>query len=162
MRLLLLVDVENLWCGCRDEFGVNMRIDFSKLLSLAIRGRQLEEVKAIAYVVTNDAEHVRKFLHKIKKFGYEVYLEEISHRNRSKIDIKLIMDAVRNQNYDIYVLGSGDGDFLELLEYLKEKGKQVEIICVASDVDKKYLKKADNVQFISRSMLYEAKKGEVR
>ena len=44
-------------------------------------------------------------------------------------DVGIVIDAVRVANsVDVIVLASGDGDFIPLVEYLKNQGKRVEVI----------------------------------
>jgi uncharacterized LabA/DUF88 family protein len=44
-------------------------------------------------------------------------------------DVGITIDAVKiAQSVDTIVLASGDGDFLQLVEYLKNQGKRVEVM----------------------------------
>ena len=44
-------------------------------------------------------------------------------------DVGIVVDAIRMApNVDVIVLVSGDGDFIHMVEYLKNQGKRVEAI----------------------------------
>jgi uncharacterized protein (TIGR00288 family) len=44
-------------------------------------------------------------------------------------DVGIAMDAIRMAPlYDVMVLVSGDGDFVPMIEYLKNQGRQVEVM----------------------------------
>lgn len=43
-------------------------------------------------------------------------------------DVGIVIDAIRMApSIDVLVLASGDGDFISLVEYLKNQGKRVEV-----------------------------------
>lgn len=154
--LYFSVDVQNLYIGVKDSFGRQMRIDFTKLLALAVKGRKLSKVEAVAHVVTDYTEMSRDFLGKIRRIGYRVMLDRATRKGESQVDVKLSVDIFRNlKNFDIFVLGTGDGDFIELVNLLRERGKQVEVICVRGDIDRKYIEVADAITFINEDVLYE-------
>jgi len=53
-------------------------------------------------------------------------------------DVGITVDAIRiSQDVDTIVLGSGDGDFLQLVEYLKNQGKRVEVIAFSRSASAK-------------------------
>lgn len=159
-RLYVSIDSENLYAGTKDEFGRSMRIDYLKFLKFAIQKRDFSSVKAVAYVVTDYTKIAKDFISKIKKFGYEVVLDRAETKGTSKVDAKLVLDTVKNLDFDVFVLGSGDGDFLELFKFLKEKGKRVEIICCKNDLDRRYLQVADSVRYVNEGILYETDTGK--
>ncbi len=154
--LYFTVDVENLYIGVKDSFGRQMRIDFEKLLALAVRNRKLSRVQAVAHVVTDYTEVSKDFLGKIRRIGYRVMLDRATRKGESQVDVKLSVDVFRNiKGFDICVLGTGDGDFIELVHLLRERGKRVEVICVRSDIDRKYIEVVDAITFINEDVLYE-------
>jgi uncharacterized LabA/DUF88 family protein len=71
-----------------------------------------------------------KFLHKLQSFGYKLRLKPIKHiRNidgsykvKANCDVDLTLDMVRlKDDFNSFLLFSGDGDFELLLRYFKEK-----------------------------------------
>ncbi|HDH99216.1 MAG TPA: NYN domain-containing protein, partial [bacterium] len=62
-------------------------------------------------------------------------------------DVGITVDAIRiSSSVDTIVLCSGDGDFLQLVEYLKNQGKRVEVIAFGRSTSSKLKESAD--QFI--------------
>ncbi len=53
-------------------------------------------------------------------------------------DVGITIDAVRiAPSVDVVVLLSGDGDFIQLVEYLKNQGKRVEVVAFGRSVSTK-------------------------
>ena len=165
-RIFLAVDAECCWCSARDKFGKDARLDFQKLKGKAEERKDSEIVLAKAYVVTNKLSTVSSFVSSLNHMGYEVELGYSYQTDGSKMDVAIAVDAIKFlRRYDTYVLASGDGDFVALVLYLKEKGKKVEIVSTKEDISAKLLKNADEVYFIREDMIYreeETKKDEVQ
>lgn len=88
------------------------------------------------------ARHIKRirFYRKLEKFGYELCLKPVklydqddgTTKRKANCDVELAFHLVRDMNdFDRVVILSGDGDFLPLLKYLKEKGKEVFILARA-------------------------------
>jgi len=59
-------------------------------------------------------------------------------------DVGITVDAIRiSQSCDAIVLCSGDGDFLQLVEYLKNQGKRVEVVAFGKSSSAKIKESAD-------------------
>jgi uncharacterized protein (TIGR00288 family) len=59
-------------------------------------------------------------------------------------DVGITIDAIRiSPTVDTIVLVSGDGDFIQLVEYLKNQGKRVEIIAFNRTASSKLQEIAD-------------------
>lgn len=79
----------------------------------------------------------------LKDFGYKVVTKHINSIydnfsgqmiNKCNFDVELTINAIENiDNYEIFILASGDGDFIKLLKFLKGKFKKTIII---SDKDR--------------------------
>ncbi|RKX71771.1 NYN domain-containing protein [candidate division WOR-3 bacterium] len=127
-RIAVFVDSQNLYYSVKAIYGG--KVDYNKLL-YKIRGDRIL-VKAISYVVHPPEGDVRPFVASLEKIGYEVRLKEIRIRGDGSakanwdmgiaLDILGILDKV-----DTVVLVSGDGDFVPLLSYIRDKGKTVEV-----------------------------------
>ena len=71
-------------------------------------------------------------------------------------DICLALDMIEdcyNDVYDKCILISGDGDFVELLERIKRKRKEIEICYFQKCVSKLLLKKADKISLINKKIV---------
>ena len=82
-------------------------------------------------------------------------------------DISLTLDMIEdcyNNKFDKVVFMSGDGDFADLLNRIKRKGKEIEICYFEGCIAGILLKKADNKRMIDRKIanrfFYRTKKNE--
>ena len=56
-------------------------------------------------------------------------LSTLKIKPKCNFDVEIAIDALDHiNNYDAFILGSGDGDFTPLIEYLKSKGKTVIVL----------------------------------
>ena len=141
-RVAIFVDGANLYHSIKSYYkGV---LDYRKLLSAATAEREL--LRATFYIVekeeAEEGQGARSFVYNLNKFGYKVRSKPlivhetvtaegertISHKG--DWDIGLIVDMMRLADHaSTYVLISGDGDYVEAIEYLQsEKGIRVEVI----------------------------------
>lgn len=127
-RVLVLFDVSNLYYSAKHIF--NAKVNFRELLKEAVQGRKL--VRAIAYAITTEIKEEELFHKALENIGIEVKTKEIQifygGAKKGDWDIGIAMDAVRLSNkVDTVVLVSGDGDFKDLLHYLKSHGCRAEV-----------------------------------
>ncbi len=90
----------------------------------------------------------------LRQHGYTVRHKPVSRvydntagqfKHKCNFDVELTIDAVDNiDNYDVFGLVSGDGDFERLVKYLKGKGKKT-IVIAPKDRLSNNLRKAANV-----------------
>lgn len=77
----------------------------------------------------------------IKEYGYKQVLMA-GERKKNKIDNKIIRDAKKilnnNKNIDIFVIASRDGDYTELVNFLRDNKKKV-VIIAPKDTSKKLI-----------------------
>jgi uncharacterized LabA/DUF88 family protein len=147
-RVAVFVDGANLYHSIKNYYkGV---LDYGRLLSAAVGERKL--LRATFYIVekqeTDEAQgtpSARSFVYNLNKFGYKVRSKplivhetltaegERSVSHKGDWDIGLVVDMMRLADHaDTYVLVSGDGDYVEAVEYLQsEKGIRVEVISAA-------------------------------
>ena len=147
-QVAVFVDGANLYHSIKNYYkGV---LDYGRLLSAAVGDRKL--LRATFYLVekqeTDEAQgtpSARSFVYNLNKFGYKVRSKplivhetltaegERSVSHKGDWDIGLVVDMVRLADHaDTYVLVSGDGDYVEAVEYLQsEKGLRVEVISAA-------------------------------
>jgi uncharacterized LabA/DUF88 family protein len=144
-RVAVFVDGANLYHSIKSYYkGV---LDYGVLLAAAARGRNL--LRATFYIVekqeADETSGARSFVYNLNRFGYKVRSKPlvvhetlsadgervVSHKG--DWDIGIIVDMVRLADHaDAYVLVSGDGDYVEAVEYLQsEKGLRIEVISAA-------------------------------
>ena len=147
--MAVFVDGANLYHSIKSYYkGV---LDYDRLLSAAVGDRAL--LRATFYIVEKhqDADDpqatpsARSFVYNLNKFGYKVRSKplvvhetftpegERTFSHKGDWDIGIVVDMMRLADHaDTYVLVSGDGDYVEAVEYLQsEKGLRVEVISAA-------------------------------
>jgi len=98
------------------------------------QGKKLDEAKLLLF--SRHLKRIRFYL-KLQKFGYKLHLKPVKtyHQTdgrterKANCDVDLAFHLMKEKdNYDKVVILSGDGDFLPVLKFLKEIGKQVIIL----------------------------------
>jgi uncharacterized LabA/DUF88 family protein len=147
-RVAVFVDGANLYHSIKNYYkGV---LDYDRLLAAAVGERKL--LRATFYIVekqeTEESQgtaSARSFVYNLNKFGYKVRSKplvvhgtlspegERTVSHKGDWDIGVVVDMMRLADHaDTYVLVSGDGDYVEAVEYLQsEKGIRVEVISAA-------------------------------
>ncbi len=143
-RVAVFVDGANLYHSIKSYYrGV---LDYGLLLEAAVAGREL--LRATFYIVEKqDTEEMpgsgaRSFVYNLNRFGYKVRSKPLTvHESvtpegektvthKGDWDMGIVVDMMRLADHaDAYVLVSGDGDYVEAVDYLQsEKGLRVEAI----------------------------------
>lgn len=125
----MLFDVQNLYHSARNLYEA--RVNFAGILSAAVAGRKL--VRAFGYVVRTKTGEEQPFFEALTKLGIETRVKDLQEfyggMKKADWDVGIVIDAIRAApNVDAVCLCSGDGDFIPLVEYLKNQGKRVEVI----------------------------------
>lgn len=154
-RVGLFVDTQNLYYAARQQF--ESRVDYEKLLTLALRGRRL--ASATAYVVERDGESVAfGFVTKLSSLGYRVRRKKSVERRSEQGDIVIdgdwdmgiAADIVRAwDGLQVVVLASGDGDFVPLLDLAQARGCRVEVLAFRATTSQSLLDLADRFDDLS-------------
>jgi len=128
-RVAVLIDVQNLYHSAKNLYGA--RVNFGAILKLAVAQRNL--IRVFAYVVRTKTGEEKAFFEALTKLGIETRVRDLQEfyggLKKADWDVGITIDAIRiAPSVDTIVLASGDGDFLQLVEYLKNQGKRVEVI----------------------------------
>jgi uncharacterized protein (TIGR00288 family) len=128
-RVAVLIDVQNLYHSAKNLYGA--RVNFRGVLKLAVSERVL--IRALAYVVKTKTGEEKAFFEALTNLGIETRVKDLQEfyggQKKADWDVGLAVDAIRiSPSVDTIVLASGDGDFLQVIDYLKNQGKRVEVI----------------------------------
>lgn len=128
-RVAVLIDVQNLYHSAKNLYGA--RVNFREILKLAVGQRNL--IRVFAYVVRTKTGEEKPFFEALTKLGIETRVRDLQEfyggLKKADWDVGITIDAIRiAPSVDTICLASGDGDFIQLVEYLKNQGKRVEII----------------------------------
>lgn len=143
-RVGVLIDVQNLYHSAKNLYG--SRVNFREILKLAVSERNL--IRAFGYVVRTKSGEEKPFFEALIKLGIETRVRDLQEfydgLKKADWDVGITVDAIRiAPDVDVIVLASGDGDFLQLVEYLKNRGKRIEIIAFGRSASSKIKEVAD-------------------
>ena len=143
-RIAVLIDVQNLYHSAKNLYGA--RVNFGAILKLAVSNRNL--IRAFAYVVRTKTGEEKPFFEALIKLGIETRVRDLQEFfggiKKADWDVGITVDAIRiAPGVDTIILGSGDGDFLQLVEYLKNQGKRVEVVAFGRSSSSKLKEVAD-------------------
>lgn len=128
-RVAVFIDAQNLYHSARSLF--NTRVNFKEILKTAVSNRQL--IRAFGYVISTKSGEEKGFFDALVGLGIETRAKELQEffggAKKADWDVGLAIDAVRTAHtVDTIVICSGDGDFVPLVEYLKNNGRRVEVL----------------------------------
>jgi len=128
-RVTVLIDVPNLYHSAKNLY--HLRVNFGEVLKTAVSRRKL--IRAFAYVVKTKTGEEKAFFEALTKLGIESRIKDLKEYyggfKKADWDVGITVDAIRVAPWvDVIILVSGDGDFIPLVEYLKNQGKRVEVI----------------------------------
>ena len=151
-RIAVLIDVQNLYHSARNIYKT--KVNFKEILRKAISGRKL--IRAFAYVVRTKTGEEKPFFEALTNLGFETRVRDLQEfyggQKKADWDVGIVIDAIRTANsVDVIVLCSGDGDFIPLVEYLKNQGKRVEIIAFGKTTSSKLKETSDEFIDIEES-----------
>jgi uncharacterized LabA/DUF88 family protein len=149
-RVGVFVDVSNLYFSAQSSY--KKYVNFREILKQAVDGRKL--VRAFAYVIESENKKEKDFFKALDKLGYEARIKplQIFHGGAKKgdWDVGLTIDVVRLLPLlDVVVLVSGDGDYVDLLDYLRGHGRRTEVMAFKQTTSSKLIEEAD--EFIDLS-----------
>ena len=143
-RLVGLIDAQNMYHSARNLHGA--RVNFKEVLKSVIAGRKL--IRAFGYVVRTKTGEEKPFFDALIKLGIETRIRDLKEfyggMKKADWDVGIVIDAVRTApSVDVICLISGDGDFIPLVEYLKNQGKKVEVAAFGRTTSSQLKEKAD-------------------
>lgn len=158
-RVGILIDVQNMYYSAKNIYGA--KVNFKEILKTAISNRLL--IRAIGYVVKTETGEEKPFFEALRKLGIEIKIKELQTYfgglKKADWDVGIAVDAIRlSPSLDVIVLVSGDGDFLPLIEYLKNIGKIVEVIAFSKSASNKLREAADDFTDLCENKKYLLKK----
>jgi len=150
-RVEVLIDVQNLYHSAKNLHKA--KVNFGEILKTAVSGRKL--IRAFAYVVRTKTGEEKPFFEALTKLGIETRVRDLQEfyggMKKADWDVGIVVDAIRTSpSLDVIVLCSGDGDFIPLVEYLKNQGKRVEILAFGKTTSSRLKEAADEFVDLDR------------
>jgi len=126
-RVAIFIDVQNLYHSAKNLYQA--RVNFREILKTAVSARKL--IRAFAYVVRTKTGEEKPFFDALINLGIETRAKDLQEYygglKKADWDVGIAVDAIKTaDSVDVIVLASGDGDYVPLVEYLKNHGKRVE------------------------------------
>lgn len=143
-RVEVLIDVQNLYYSARNLYS--RKVNFGKVLEEGVAGRKF--IRAFAYVVRTKTGEEKPFFDALTKLGIETRVRDLQEfydgTKKADWDVGIVIDAIRTAgSLDVVILASGDGDFIPLVEYLKNQGKRVEVMAFGKTTSSRLKEAAD-------------------
>jgi len=152
MRILLAVDIQNLFCGCRDTYGRRARVDYRKLIEAAVPCSARPQALARAYLVGKRKQDDSAFIAMLESFGYTVR-KRVLEEQGADWDTGMVVETMRDiDDFDRLVLASGDGDFESLVRQLQARGKHVTVMAFPKCLNERLATAADKVVKLEQQM----------
>lgn len=152
-RVGVFIDTQNLYHCARNLYKA--RVNFGAVLKDAVSSRKL--VRAVAYVITTETGDEKHFFEALQKLGIETKTKDLQifagGSKKADWDVGLTVDVMKMANrLDAVIIVSGDGDFIPLVEYLKNHtGIQVEIVSFGKSTSSKLREVADDFVDLSEN-----------
>lgn len=143
-RVEVLIDVQNLYYSARNLY--HQKVNFAEVLKEGVAGRKF--IRAFAYVVRTKTGEEKPFFDALTKLGIETRVRDLQEfydgTKKADWDVGIVIDAIRTAgSLDVVILASGDGDFIPLVEYLKNQGKRVEVMAFGKTTSSRLKEAAD-------------------
>ena len=151
-RVGVFVDVSNMYYSAKNLYQA--KVDFSNVLKNAVSARRL--IRAFAYVIKADVGAEKDFFDALSMQGFEVRAKELQTfyggAKKGDWDVGLCMDVIRLMDkIDVMVLVSGDGDYVDLLEYSRSRGVRTEVIGFGRNTSGKLVETSDDFTDMDKS-----------
>ena len=153
LRVGIFVDVQNIFYAAKQ---FNARLDFEKLLKVAVGNRRL--VRATAYVVQSPEVDQSGFISMLGQKGYEIRQKDLRLRSdgsaKGDWDMGMAIDVMELvEKLDVIVLVTGDGDFVSLVNLIKTIGPRVEVISFLHNTARDLIQSVDLYTQIEEALL---------
>ncbi len=143
-RVGIFIDTQNLYHSARSNYGAH--VNYQAMIEAGLAGRKL--MRAFAYVIKSEAGDESKFFEALNDMGIETRVKDLqvfyNGEKKADWDVGIAIDIVRmSEKLDTVVLVSGDGDFLEVLRYVKSRGIRAEVMAFKKTTSQKLTDEAD-------------------
>ncbi len=123
-RVGVFIDVQNMYYSARNLF--DRKVNFAKIVESVVGEAEL--IRAIAYTISTKQGDESAFFEALRGAGIEVKSKELleyeSGLKKGDWDVGITVDVIRMLDMlDVIVLVSGDGDFLPLADFVRNRGR---------------------------------------
>jgi len=144
-RVGVFIDTANLYHSAKHLY--KSKVNFGNVVKEAVGNRTL--IRAIAYVIATEGGEEKAFFDALTKSGIETKSKDLQifygGVKKADWDLGIAVDAIKlAPKLDVVIIVAGDGDFVPLVEYLKNMGVQVEVVAFGRSSSSKLREVADS------------------
>ncbi len=165
-QVALFVDFENLVYGVKEQFGdqYEAQIDADVLVRLAAEYGQVVLAHAYADWRHREVNQFQVDLYRVGMDLVHVFGKSYNARVKNAVDVKMAVDAVETlfvlPHISVFVIVSGDRDFIHMLKTLRRHGKTVIGISPENSVSEDFAALCDRfVRYGALAKTYQAEGG---
>ncbi len=127
-RVGVFIDTANLYHSAKHLY--KSKVNFGNVVKEALGNRVL--IRAIAYVIATEGGEEKAFFDALTKAGIETKSKDLQifygGAKKADWDVGIAVDMIKlAPKLDVVIVVSGDGDYVPVMEYLKNMGIQVEV-----------------------------------
>jgi len=147
-KVAVFIDAANIELSAKD---LNFRIDYKKLYNWLKKEVDLNYLGF--YTVRFETKNHDGFLTVLKKTGYHLVTKPLkiikakrdgTHLRKANFDVEIAVETIKRINdFDTFLLFSGDSDFHYLVKELKKNNKKIIIASLKYHVAKELIESAD-------------------
>jgi uncharacterized LabA/DUF88 family protein len=143
-RVGVFIDVQNMYYSARNIYG--SKVNYGNIVQAAVGNQKL--IRAIAYTISTKTGDELPFFEALHKSGIEVNTKELleyeSGQKKGDWDVGITVDIIRMlDTFDVVVIVSGDGDYIPLGEYIKNRGRIFHVVSFRESTSSKLVEAAD-------------------
>jgi uncharacterized LabA/DUF88 family protein len=143
-RVGVFIDVQNMYYSARNIYG--SKVNFGNIVKMTSENQKL--IRAVAYTISTKTGDELPFFEALHKSGIEVNTKELleydSGHKKGDWDVGITIDIVRMlDTLDVVVIVSGDGDYVPLGEYVKNRGRIFHVASFRESTSSKLIESAD-------------------
>jgi len=145
-RVAILIDTQNLYHSAKNLY--KSKVNFGAVVKAALGNRKL--IRALSYVVNTESGEEGAFFEALEKVGIEIKTKDLQifygGAKKADWDVGLAIDAIKlSSKVDAIVLATGDGDFIPLVEYVRNQGCQIEVITFGRSASARLKEEVDDL-----------------
>lgn len=167
-RIYLFIDGANVFYAQQNN---DFWIDWTKLIEYLEKENEGKIIQAFYYIGRHKTqmEQADKYLKFLQNIGFTVRQKDLKHfvdpetskrSSKANLDIEIVFDMMNTiAHYDTAVLFSGDGDFVRMVEWVREKGKEIFIYAETRSIAQE-LRNAAGMHYVDFTKLEEIRRSK--
>ena len=154
-RIMVFIDVRNVINASREECKHACKVDFVEMTNRLLDHRDLVAAYIFDGKGVQGSPSFEKFHDCLEFEGFRVITTdsyETDYREQKGVDVAMASEMLVqafNDNFDVAIVVSGDGDFVPAIEHLQRMGKIVEVASFATSTNRSIRKAADRYHSLS-------------